>query len=1293
MRTLFLTLITCLLVLPAHAKYSGGTGEPNDPYQIGTAADLILLGSSQEDHDKHFILTADIDLDPNLPGRKVFDKAVIPFFLGVFDGNGHTISHLTIKGKENLGLFGHLVPLFADVEVRDLGVVDINIIGSDNNIGGLVGHNGLSDSLGFGSTVTHCYSTGSVSGKENVGGLMGDSWSWGSITSSYSTATVSATGRWPSSAGGLVGSNGGTVTQCYSTGLVSGNSSVGGLVGVNYSRITTSYSSGAVTGGSRVGGLVGWNAYGTATHCYSTGSVTGNDSVGGLVGSNGWMGPGGDGPIGYVHDCFSVGAVNGTGRAVGGLVGGDSPDTVTHSVWDMETSGLLGSAGGVGLTTAEMMDPNMLALNGFANDPNWVLDAGRDYPRLAWEGTRGAIIPEPKIDWLEGQGTAEDPYRVDTADQLILLGKASILWDKNFVLGADIDLNPVLPNRRVFGQAPIQVFTGVFDGKGHTISNLTIKGSGYLGFFGQLGSWWAAGTEVRDLGIVGVNITGSGNRVGGLVGQMVNICRVTRCYSTGAVSGSGEVGGLVGLNWHGYVGQCYSTGAVSAISWYVGGLVGDNWGHVTECYSTCVVDGNGCVGGLVGYNDEGTMTQCYATGAVSGDWAVGGLVGANDGSVTHCYSTGAVSGRSDVGGLVGSGWASHVCFWDIETSGQSRSAGGIGKTTAEMKNIQTYLNEGWDFVGEIVNGTHETWQMPEEGGYPVLATLSGYTPPELQGLGTVENPYLICDALDLGAMIHYSPDAYYRLAASIDLSGVHWSVAVIPSFEGSFDGNNLTISHLTITGSDYMGLFGRLASGAEVKGIGVVDVNITGSGDHVGGLVGSSHGFVTQCYSTGVVRGHWRVGALVGESYGAVIQCYSTGTVSGGLEVGGLVGSHMRGTVTKCYSSGAVSGKSDVGGLVGDNSGSVIQCYSSGAVSGDWQVGGLVGSGDITNVMHAVWDTQTSGLSKSAGGIGLTTAEMTHPYMLGLNGFANDPNWVLDAGRDYPRLAWQGTPGGIIPEPIIDWLEGQGTPEDPYQISAADQLILLTRTSALWDKHFVLGADINLDPNLPGRKAFAQAVIPVFRGVFDGNGNVISRMTIRGASYLGLFGRLEPGAKVKDLGVADVNVIGSGSHVGALVGRSYGTVIQCYSTGTVSGRFEVGGLVGSHVRGTVTQCYSTASVSASIWDGGGLVGYNYGSIITSYSTGTVSGPGSSVGGLVGRGSIDHVTASFWDTQTSRKTRSDGGTGKTTAEMQTAKTFLDAGWDFVGETANGMEDIWWILEGKDYPRLLWEADNN
>ena len=116
----------------------------------------------------------------------------------------------------------------------------------------------------------------------------------------------------------------------------------------------------------------------------------------------------------------------------------------------METSGFTVSDGGVGLLTTEMMDSYMLGLNGFAIDPNWILDTGHDYPRLAWEGTTGQIIPAPSTDWFDGQGTEQEPYQVDTADQLILLSRASTLWDKRFVLSSDIDLDPNLPGRKVF---------------------------------------------------------------------------------------------------------------------------------------------------------------------------------------------------------------------------------------------------------------------------------------------------------------------------------------------------------------------------------------------------------------------------------------------------------------------------------------------------------------------------------------------------------------------------------------------------------------------------------------------------------------------------------------------------------------------------------------------------------------------------------------------------------------------------------------------------------------------------
>jgi len=171
--------------------------------------------------------------------------------------------------------------------------------------------------------------------------------------------------------------------------------------------------------------------------------------------------------------------------------------------------------------------------------------------------------------------------------------------------------------------------------------------------------------------------------------------------------------------------------------------------------------------------------------------------------------------------------------------------------------------------------------------------------------------------------------------------------------------------------------------------------------------------------------------------------------------------------------------------------------------------------------------------------------------------------------------------------------------------------------------------------------------------------------------------------------------------VGGLVGENWGTITSCYATSNVLGDRWVGGLVGSNgfvlppgarIPGVIANCYSSGNISAN--EGfGGLLGSNWcGTISNCYSNGSVSGTGGIVGGLVGR-NMDKVLHSFWDIQTSGQLTSDGGTGKTTAEMQTAATFLEAGWDFVDETENGTEDIWWILEGKDYPRLTWELLTN
>jgi hypothetical protein len=454
-----------------------------------------------------------------------------------------------------------------------------------------------------------------------------------------------------------------------------------------------------------VGGLIGQNS-GTANHCYSTGRVAGGYWVGGLVGEN--------------------------------------SGNVLCSVWDMETSLLSGSAAGVGLTTTEMMDPYMLGLNGFGNDPNWILDAGRDHPHLVWEGTTGDVIPEPDIDWLVGDGTEKAPYQIGTADQLILLGGAGVLCDRHFVLTADIDLDPSLPNNRIFEHAAIPVFTGVFDGNDHAISHLTIRGIDYLGLFG----YWGQPGAVKNVSVVDVNIAGSGDFIGGLVGWEGDDSMVIRCDSIGMVSGKRHTGGLVGFNY-GTVTDCVSGGTVSGTDGAIGGLVGSSFGMlsrcqssatvagdmvgglvgqgagtITQCCSTGAATGEYIVGGLVGRNFSHTLTQCYSTADVSGNAVTGGLVGENIvGTLTQCYSAGRVSGIENVGGLVGyvDGWTAGIdCFWDTQISGQTTSAGGTGKTTAEMQTASTFLDAGWDFVGETANGTEDIWRIDEGKDYPRL---------------------------------------------------------------------------------------------------------------------------------------------------------------------------------------------------------------------------------------------------------------------------------------------------------------------------------------------------------------------------------------------------------------------------------------------------------------------------------------------------------------------------------------------------------------------------------------------
>jgi hypothetical protein len=121
----------------------------------------------------------------------------------------------------------------------------------------------------------------------------------------------------------------------------------------------------------------------------------------------------------------------------------------------------------------------------------------------------------------------------------------------------------------------------------------------------------------------------------------------------------------------------------------------------------------------------GTITNSYATGSVTGQNSTGGLVGYNDehSTITNSYATGSVTGSSNTGGLVG--YRHHgtitASFWDTQTTGQLTSAGGIAMNTRRMKTKNTFTDAGWDFVGEVTNGTKDIWRMCDDDvNYPLL---------------------------------------------------------------------------------------------------------------------------------------------------------------------------------------------------------------------------------------------------------------------------------------------------------------------------------------------------------------------------------------------------------------------------------------------------------------------------------------------------------------------------------------------------------------------------------------------
>lgn len=612
----------------------------------------------------------------------------------------------------------------------------------------------------------------------------------------------------------------------------------------------------------------------------------------------------------------------------------------------------------------------------------------------------------PQVDVKpEGKRISEVIY-IDSIEELQKIGHdATYTLNGVYELTKDIDASATINWNNGKGFKPIGTernpFTGKFNGKGHKITDLYIDRlrEDYIGLFGYIGE----GSEVKNLGVENYWIVGN-DYVGGLVGK--NGGSIMRSYINGAVFGSGNIGGLVGCNNEGSIISSYSTGIVFGNT-SIGGIVGNNRGSIMNSYSSVVVFGYYEVGGIVGNNSEkGNIINSYSTGKVSGILDVGGLVGWNWGIIINSYSIGKVFAFSlCVGGLVaGDDGNIFNSYCDIETSGQKNCSEGNGKTTKQMKSKKNYI--GWDFVN--------IWMIEEGLNYPYLRELG---PTQISTSITVKTKEIrsLEELSKIGIDPTYPWWWNYELMVDIDASKTkNWNEG--KGFKplrllGKFNGNGHVIQNLYINrpNENYIGLFGILGYGGEVRNIGLEDYSVIGNSS-VGSLVGENmYSNIINSYGTGKVFGSLGVGGLVGDNshYSTITGSYSTGAVSGNRYVGGLVGGSGYSYIDNSYSMSNVSGIEYIGGLVGSNHDSGVKnSYSTGAVTGDNDVGGLVGWDD-GEIINSYWDIETSGQSSSAGGEGKTTAKMKQQKTY--TGWDFKKIWAIMEGKSYPYFLWQRT--------------------------------------------------------------------------------------------------------------------------------------------------------------------------------------------------------------------------------------------------------------------------------------------
>lgn len=448
-------------------------------------------------------------------------------------------------------------------------------------------------------------------------------------------------------------------------------------------------------------------------------------------------------------------------------------------------------------------------------------------------------------------------------------------------------------------------------------------------------------------------------------------------------------------------------------------------------------------------------------------------------------------------------------------------------------------------------------------------------------------------------------------------------------FKGQLDGkfhsiNNLYINRPT---EKYVGLFGFLDEKASIKNLGVSNSKITGD-DTVGIVVGYANRYATisKVYSTGAINADRYVGGIAGVSKTDIEYCFSFANITATAYVGGIVGYAYFGSVKQCYFLGkyTVTYTGNAGIIYGYKYNTYID-NTNFDFENIWSNGILP---DIDTISHRYFKELFDYIVSTKVSPELTgTSSDTRGYLSGQiakietqssNEYCNFVHWLLKdkivsvdssytfqvpaytGNKYYEELLYTAVYHEIYANSSNGYFSGgDGSLSDPFKIATFSDLVVLSKSINLLDNHFILVADINADSsrfmNIEGSDALgffpigdrsdkAQSHGVAFTGTFNGNGHIISNLYINRPSvkFAGLFGGIEDGAMIYDLGVVDADITGS-QFCGIITG--YGSncrIDRVFSSGSVN---SGGGLIGYLGESYVNDVFSLANIKS----GSGLV--------------------------------------------------------------------------------------------------------